>query len=443
MNIKTYLVALMLVAGASVNAEELGFEGESSACVGIYVKNIQSGEVLVSENADMTLTPASIMKCVTTASVLSTAGTNRHFSTDVALAGRHDGHGHWEGNLIVRASGDPTLESDNFRSTKGFCDSIVAHLRRAGVKSLKGRIVIEEDMPGQGPILEWQIEDIPWPYGAGLHALNWRDNCVRVFPNTGRTVPEAPGLEIDLRRVDSGSALVRGAFSDKLIVYASNRRDDYAVTTTVPNPSAVFGAELIAKMNRNGIEFETSADVPDGETIPIYNHRSVDYGQIMRSLMVRSDNLFAEGMLRTLAPGSSRRAAISRECDLWNSRGISTKTCVINDGSGLTRSNRFSPKFLGQILEYMVGPNGNDAYTGFFPRVGKEGTVRGFLSNSPLKGTIGLKTGSVSTVQCYAGYRFGANGKPTHVIVIMVNGFTCPRAQIRKGAERMLERLFR
>ena len=68
--------------------------------------------------------------------------------------------------------------------------------------------------------------------------------------------------------------------------------------------------------------------------------------------------------------------------------------------------------------------------------------MRGFLAKSPLKGKIALKTGSVGGVQCYAGYKLDAKGQPTHVIVIMVNGFFCPRSDVREASEQLLTDLF-
>ncbi len=158
--------------------------------------------------------------------------------------------------------------------------------------------------------------------------------------------------------------------------------------------------------------------------------------------MVRSDNLFAEGMLRTLAPDSGRKAAINRERELWATRGINTRYTIINDGSGLTRANRLSAHFIGDVLEWMAKSRMADTYTSFFPRAGKDGTMRGFLAKSKLKGLIALKTGSVSSVQCYAGYKLNAKGEPTHVIVILVNGFFCPRKQVREACEKLLTDTF-
>ena len=45
-------------------------------------------------------------------------------------------------------------------------------------------------------------------------------------------------------------------------------------------------------------------------------------------------------------------------------------------------------------------------------------------------------------VLCYAGYRLGADGKPTHAVVIMVNGYFCPSAEVRKAIQDFLLKTF-
>ncbi|MDE6463089.1 MAG: D-alanyl-D-alanine carboxypeptidase [Muribaculaceae bacterium] len=437
--------AALLVSASFVRAQDsmLGIDGEESTSVGIYIKEISTGRVLVNRNSQMALTPASVMKAITSASVLSLEGADRRFETRVALRGSDGGNGTWNGDVVVHGVADPTLESENFKSRRGFCDSIVASLRRKGISRIAGTVIVEQHMSDAGPILQWELEDIAWPYGAGLYGFNWRDNTVTVYPNTGRISPEAPGLTMDVRRSNTGNDLVRGVYSDRLMVFSRNTRADWAVRTTVPDPAAVFGAELASKLTAAGISAGSVAESAstDSET-PLYTHRSAPFAEILRSLMVRSDNLFAEGMLRSLAPDGRRKDAIAREKELWATRGVSPRYTIINDGSGLTRANRLSARFIGDVLEWMATSPEGETYAGFFPRAGKEGTMRGMLAKSQLKGRIALKTGSVSTVQCYAGYKLDAEGKPTHVIVVLVNGFFCPRSQVRKGTERLLERTF-
>ena len=439
--INIFLLFLILAAGSASAQGILGIDGEESTSVGIYIKDLSTGKVIIDHNGQMALTPASVMKALTTATVLSVSGTKARFSTPVMLNGSRDGKT-WHGNIVVKSSADPTLESENFKSRRGFCDSIVAHLRSMGIDRIDGDIVVEQTLLDAGPILQWEIEDVAWPYGAGLFGFNWRDNTVAITPATGEVVPEAPGLEICVEKA-KGNDLVRGINSNRLTVYTRDPSDrKWTVNTTVPDPAAVFRAQLRRALSRAEIALGDEALAATSENTPLYTHKSADYGDIMRSLMVRSDNLFAEGMLRTLAPSSGRKAAINRERELWATRGGNTRYTIINDGSGLTRANRLSAHFLGDVLEWMAKSEMSKTYTSFFPRAGKDGTMRGFLAKSPLKGQIALKTGSVSSVQCYAGYKLNAKGEPTHVVVMMINGFFCPRKEVREACENLLTKTF-
>ena len=77
-----------------------------------------------------------------------------------------------------------------------------------------------------------------------------------------------------------------------------------------------------------------------------------------------------------------------------------------------------------------------------FPLAGQEGTLRSFLKGTPLDSYIALKTGSMSGIQCYAGYKLDYNFAPTHVVVVMVNNLS-DRPALRKDVERMLLDIFK
>lgn len=446
--LSTILLAGALALSATIGAAAqtiLGIDGEESTSVGIYIKNLSTGKVIVDHNSQLALTPASVMKAITTASALSITGPDRRFATPVVLKGHPEGDT-WCGDIVVRSCADPTVESEYFKGHLGFCDSVAAAIRREGIRKISGRIIVEQTLSNPGPIAQWEIEDVAWSYGAGLFGMNWRDNTFTLYPATGQTKPEIPGLDVELKRSASGNDLVRGVYSDRLIVFARSTTDKkWAVRTSMPDPAAVFRAELKSTLSEKGItlgEKENAAgENPKEKTV--YTHRSPRFAEIMRSLMVRSDNTFAEGILRAIDPAASRKDVIKREKELWATRGINTRYTIINDGSGLTRANRLSAHFIGDVLEWMAKSPQSDTYTSFFPRAGKEGTLRGFLAKSTLKGQIALKTGSVSSVQAYAGYKLDSNGKPTHVIVIIVNGFFCPRRQVREGAENLLINTFK
>ena len=152
-----------------------------------------------------------------------------------------------------------------------------------------------------------------------------------------------------------------------------------------------------------------------------------------------SHNLFAEGLLRALVPNGSRQDALDREWKFFMQCGDSlAKYNKICDGSGLARADRLQPIFISNVLEHMAKSDIADAYVDCFPLVGKEGTVKRLLTNTKLQGKLALKSGSVNAVQCFAGYKLDADGAPTHTVVILVNCFYCPRAEVKKAIENFL-----
>lgn len=159
--------------------------------------------------------------------------------------------------------------------------------------------------------------------------------------------------------------------------------------------------------------------------------------------MMRSDNMFAESMLRTYGKmeGSdgSIPAATSKEMTLWKKKNLPLEGVKIVDGSGLSRSNRVTANFMTELLKEM---SANPHYASFFPLAGQEGTLKKFLAGTPLDSYIAMKTGSMKGIQCYAGYKLDDDYMPTHVIVIIMNEITKNRDKAKQAAENLLLSLF-
>lgn len=160
--------------------------------------------------------------------------------------------------------------------------------------------------------------------------------------------------------------------------------------------------------------------------------------------MMRSDNLFAESMLRTLAvenkrDGSTLKGA-EEERNFWRKKKIPMDNVVIIDGSGLSRENRVTAEFIGGILKYK---SDDVDYASFFPLAGQDGTLRNFLRETELDSYIALKTGSMNGIQCYAGYKLDDDYAPTHVVVVIMNAFPKSRAVAKQAVEKFLLQTFR
>ena len=391
------LIALQLPAvcvGAEARSARLTFPGSGKASVGIVVRDLNTGLDITTRNADKSFSPASILKCVTSASVLLDDREGDCFATEVLLEGEISTDSTLNGNLIVRGVGDPTIESSRFPDFAGLPDSIAAKVRDAGIRKISG--CIEIDSVGfceQGPGRFWEADDLKWYYGAGLYPINFRDNTV---------LPDR----------------------------------------SLRNPCAAFTSGVRSSLDSAGITVGKSrADIGSSLIKPLYVHLSPTNAEILHDMMVNSNNLFAESMLRILKPEGNLAEAKETEIQLLNEAGLDTSDLTVFDGSGLTRANRLTPRFMADLLTYMAFTHKAALYANLFPRVGIEGTVKALLADTPLAGKLALKSGSMKGVLCYAGYKLDETGTPTHAVVVMVNGFTCKMTTVRKAiAEFLLER---
>ena len=381
----------MLTAEFYVTASKLVFPRSNTATTGIVIREIATGKDLVSENADKFMTPASILKCVTAASTVLADATSQHFSTDIFIDGKIESDSVLVGNIVIKGSGDPTTESDNFPDNRGLADSIASRLNRMGLTEILGRVVVDTlGMPEQGPGYGWEYSDLKHSYGAGLYVFNYKDNSI-------------------------GSRAVM-------------------------NPAARFQNDLCSSLASRQIRVSNRFVVQedDDQDRVVYEHNSPDKKEILRVMMEQSHNLYAEGMLRALAPGHSVEDALQREVDLLSGLGIDLTCLNASDGSGLSRHNAVTPGFMADMLTQMALGDDAMTYVSLFPKAGIEGTVKRFLNDTCLEGKLVLKSGSMRGVQTFAGYRLDDSGKPTHVVVIMVNQFTCKRDAVRRAMTAFL-----
>lgn len=393
--LRTLGLALAIAVTLPVVAKSvIPFSRDRASSVAVVVRDLSTGEDVVSQNPYKAMLPASTMKCLTAAAALEAGLDTARFETRVYTRGKID-NGVLNGDLVIAGNGDPTIESGQFPGNSSFVNGIVNAVKKAGISSIEGEILVDTSaFPDNGPCDRWELSDVRYEYGAGLYALNYRDNKI----------------------------------GDK----------------AMESPSEAFGEALENRLLENGIAVcWQTIDTSDEPMTEILLHRSPRGAEILDNMMTRSDNLFAEGMLRMLAPGQSRSSAIARERRLLSGRGIDFDITDIHDGSGLSRNNRVTARFMADLLEKMADRKGSGvSYVSLFPLVGKEGTVKSLLKGTSLQGQLALKSGSMNGVHCYAGYKLDSDGKPTHAVVILVNDFFCKRAEVRDAIASFLRQQF-
>lgn len=424
-------------------AEKLNFFGRDAATIGVYISDLSTGNIIEKESIGKAMIPASILKSVTAATSLCYLNENFRFSTDVILQGEVIDDT-LQGNLLIKASGDPTIESSHFLDRTGFEASIVSALKSNGIANISGEIIVDEEKftdTGQCP--QWVIEDVGWDYGAGFYGFNYKNNTFKLFTDSQNSIPEVPYIDVVVEKTLSSTDIARGINSDIYFISGKNvDKKNFSVTTTMNSPSLVFVHNMQQRLLRNGISVENNIIEPcEGETL-LLRYQSPPNTEMLQKMMFHSDNMMAEALLRAIEPSGSRKDAIQKELNFWKGKDVSVDFLKIADGSGLARVNRVTPRFIADVLTYMAKSKYRDTYTGLFPKVGREGTVKNFLKNTKLEGKLVLKSGSMNGVHCYAGYKIDNNGAPTHVVVLIVNNFFCSRNALRNELQRFLLSIF-
>lgn len=438
-------VAFCVIGVQGATQVPLSLAGGDAVSVGIYIAPVEPGSSPVVDcESSRLLAPASILKSLTSATALSILGPDYRWSTDVLAVGQIE-NGVLEGDIVIRGTGDPTVDSRFFRENYGFCEKIVASVRRAGISAITGCVRVDGSrFVGAGVNSSWEVEDIGWDYGAGIYSLNYMDNAFAVkVPGYG-TAPYVPDLTVEPSLTDGSTPLYvsRGAGSEMLRIGGSlGKRKSATLWCSMPSPRKVVEFKADSMIVAGGIRVghRDMADAALADTMKLATHYSPRLSVVLRSLMSRSDNMMAEGALRAIAPMATRNDAIKAECEYWSANGVDLTYCRIVDGSGLARSNALSAAQLGKVLQKMaVGRYGRE-FVDLFPRAGLDGTLKTFMSSHRRKNEFMLKTGSMSGVQCYAGYHVDpGSGKPTHVIVVMINNMFGPRQAVRKAVENFL-----
>ncbi|OAV71777.1 D-alanyl-D-alanine carboxypeptidase dacC precursor [Bacteroidales bacterium Barb4] len=453
------------------------------ATFSLMVKDVQTGDVLYEYDAGREVTPASVLKTVTTATALELLGEDYRFPTSLEYDGKlTDGTLH--GNLYIKGSGDPTLGSAHLTPDKNsftparyaFITQWTAALQRAGIHKITGSVISDEsifDTEGISP--KWQHEDMGNYYGAGSYGLNIFDNAYALCLSTGnageRPVIEGSEPDITIRyhnyltvaTVQTDRAVIAGfPFLPERYLYGvvPANRPAYTLKGDIPDPALFLAEFLTEQLRRNGIaidnppschRIQAEAGHPlSRERQTLVTTYSPPLRQIVRITNERSHNLYADALLKTLglrytpARGeviTSFGRGIKTVQSHWQKKGIDTTPLRMYDGSGTALADKVSAAFLADMLAGMADRSpASEAFLQSLPKAGSEGTVANFLRGSSLQGKALLKSGSMTRVRCYAGYV--RKGDRQYAVALLANNYSCKDRQMVQALEKLLLALF-
>jgi D-alanyl-D-alanine carboxypeptidase/D-alanyl-D-alanine-endopeptidase (penicillin-binding protein 4) len=172
--------------------------------------------------------------------------------------------------------------------------------------------------------------------------------------------------------------------------------------------------------------------VPVGASL-LAQHESAPLADAVRDINKFSNNVMARQVFLTLgndtAPATAERAR-QRIADWLAGRNLRFNELVLDNGSGLSRSERISADSLNRLLLDAWKNPVMPEFVSSMPIVGIDGTMKKRLNGSEATGRAHIKTGTLDGVKTAAGYALDAQGR-RHVVVFLINH---PRAQAGSAA---------
>ncbi|MFL9484234.1 D-alanyl-D-alanine carboxypeptidase/D-alanyl-D-alanine-endopeptidase [Chitinophagaceae bacterium LWZ2-11] len=429
------------------------------ASLSLYIINSQTGEVVFDLNSQLGLAPASCQKIITSVAALDVLGAKYRYKTEFGYKGGIK-DGSLLGKVIIKASGDPTLGSWRYSTTKP--DTILYALGKAfNEKKIKvSALSLAQDssmfetqaIPGG-----WIWDDIGNYYGAGAHGFNWKENQKDVHLKSGDSIGDKVIITDSGFLTDALNELTTGSktsddnayYYHKLGgLYALDNGDPAALRGTIPasqknftisiavvNPLRDFKENVkkyFALSGENVIEAAVvSASNPAIDFAPfpfqsIYTYYSPTLDSINYWFLKRSINLYGEALLKTMALektglGSSENG-IKFLKNYWQERGIDKSELHIMDGCGLSPQNRITTDALVKALQYAKTKD-------WFPA---------FYNALPIYNGMNLKSGSIGGARSFAGYYKSKNGTE-YTLAVIINNYDGSSGEAVKKLYKVLD----
>jgi D-alanyl-D-alanine carboxypeptidase/D-alanyl-D-alanine-endopeptidase (penicillin-binding protein 4) len=405
-----------------------------SAAVGISVVPLSGAGVGLAINEGQPMNPASTMKLVTTLAGLELLGPQYQWRTE-ALATAPLKGGVLEGDLWLRGSGDPRLVIEELWL-------LVQRIRGAGVREIRGDLVLDrtmfEAMPHDPGAFDGEALR---PYNAGPDALllNYKAVSFHFVPDPESrqvrvyALPALAGMNVpaQVRALEGPCNDWRGRLGGD---FADPMRPQFRGGFPLSCGDRVWHVNLLTPEQYAAAVFralwESSGGswrgrVRDGLTPPearrLAVHESRPLAEVIRDINKHSNNVMARQLFLTIGAEITRQpASIERARravgDWLAAKGIDRHDFVLDNGAGLSRSERLSSGALVRLLATAFASPLMPEYVSSLPLVGVDGTMRKRVGAA---GSAHIKTGLLADARAIGGYVLAISGRRYAVVAFV------------------------
>ena len=403
---------------------------------GAMVVSLTRGDTLYAENAGEQMLPASTMKLLTSAIAFERFGPDYQFSTDALREGAIGPDGTLTGNLYIRGDGDPALSGKFLPGGASAPMNRLADLVVAkGIKRVTGNIIgdasgFDDQKIPQG----WLSRYLQASYAARVSALSLNDNLVAVAvtptsagqpatvtlePSTSaiplvsnvRTVAGG-GARLAFRKLGDGTIQANGSIGTR----TGTRKYVYIVEDPASFTAGAFKNALVSR----GVKVDGAVQLGRTPTTAtkVASLLSPPLASIVAAMNRESINHYAELLFRDAARGPKRDAIGSAATGsnvlktfFASKVGTDTSSLIFADGSGLSTTDRLTPRAQVQLLGYAHTASWGPWLHSSLPVAGDSELLKRRMRNTPAEGNLHAKTGTTNEVIALAGYVTAVNGE--------------------------------
>jgi D-alanyl-D-alanine carboxypeptidase/D-alanyl-D-alanine-endopeptidase (penicillin-binding protein 4) len=438
-----------------------------NASIGFCVLDARTSSVIAEYNPQLGLIPASTLKVVTTSAALGLLGSDFRYQTKLYYTGTLNSKtGELNGNLVITGSGDPTLQSENFaKDSLRITDKWAQVLWDKGIRKISGAIIGDASCFERAIPDNWVWSDIGNYFGTAPCGLSYSDNKFKIIYNSHAA--GSPAEVKDIRpnyqgvSIEVVSTVTASGSEDEAFVYGdpfSYRREvkgrippnksNYEVEAALPDPALLCAQQLVAALLKRGIACSTGAPLSNYEKADtlvdkqlLYTHFSPTLDKIILYTNLKSNNLYAESLLRTMGKG---RVATGIEAvkNYWQQRGLDVSELFMSDGSGLSRSNTTTTGFQARLLSKVYRDSLNyKLFNASLPVAGKSGSMSSIGKGTPIENNLRAKTGYIQRARGYCGYVKTRSGQEL-AFSLLFNNYNCSAKDAKLKLEKFMVALW-
>ena len=392
--------------------------------------------------AERAMQPGSAMKLVTAIVALDRLGPHSRGRSELLAEAAPQGE-RLPGPLYLRGGADSDLDW-------GALSRMLRQLREQGVREIQGGLVVDRELfnPARADLGAAPFDEAPeFPYNVIPDALNLNGQLLRYLLQSdgervqARAFPAWPGMRIDTSRLTLNERACKDWERDWRVPELGRDAGGVVVMLQGGFPKHCRASPELNLVDRQWLAAQSVRQLwrelggviegPDREAatpagaVVLASHQGRPLIEDLVPMMKRSDNALTRLTYLRLgaaaaAPGEPTAAAAERVVRAWFAeQGIADQGLVLDNGSGLSRSERATPAQLAGVLQAGLKSPWMPEFLSSLPIAATDGTMRRRLKDSPAAQRARLKTGSLKGVIAIAGYVQDASNQPCIVVAIL------------------------